>query len=83
MTVKIDSMGRIVIPVEYRREFGLKPGSQANLLPMPDGTGLALFRLVPKCANCGSERDISRIENIFVCENCKRVFKHILNRQDI
>ena len=39
MIVKIDSLGRILIPKKYREEFNLKSNSEANMLPLPDGSG--------------------------------------------
>lgn len=80
MTVNIDGSGRVVIPKKYREEFNLKPDSTANLLPSPDGMGLLLFRLTPKCANCGGERELTVIENICLCEGCRKLFKYKLNK---
>ncbi len=80
MTVNIDGSGRVVIPKEYREEFNLQPDSKVYLLPSPDGRGLVLFRLTPKCANCGSERELTVIENICLCEECRKLFKYMLNK---
>ncbi len=70
MRVKIDSAGRIVIPKEYRFEYNLRANTEANVLPLADGTGLGLFRLVPKCANCGTEKELSKYEGISLCPSC-------------
>ena len=78
MTVKIDSIGRIVIPKEYRQKFNLKPNTEANMLPLPDDIGVSLFRLVPRCANCGEEKGLEKFENISLCTNCRRVLKYAL-----
>ena len=45
MIVKIDSIGRILIPKKYREEFNLKPNSEANMLPLPDGIGVLKYAL--------------------------------------
>ena len=78
MIVKIDSMGRITVPKKFRNEFNLRPESEANMLPLPDGTGVSLFRLVPRCANCGEEKGLEKFENISLCHNCRRVLKYAL-----
>ena len=78
MTVKIDSVGRVVIPKEYRQKFNLKPNTEANMLPLPDDIGVSLFRLVPRCANCGEEKGLEKFENISLCPSCRRVLKYAL-----
>ncbi len=78
MIVKIDSIGRILIPKKYREEFNLNPNSEANMLPLPDGIGVSLFRLVPRCANCGEEKELEKFENISLCPTCRRVLKYAL-----
>ncbi len=78
MIVKIDSIGRITVPKKYREEFNLKPDSEANMLPLPDGIGVSLFRLTPRCANCGEEKGIKKFDNILLCENCRKVLRYAI-----
>lgn len=70
MIVKIEDSGRIVIPKEYRREFNLKEGTEANVIPLPDGTGVAVMRLTPRCAVCGTEENLTKVETISLCPKC-------------
>ncbi len=37
---RIDSAGRLVIPKELRDRYGLNPGSEIDLVPVPDGITL-------------------------------------------
>lgn len=34
---KIDSAGRIVVPKELRDRYGMGPGSEVEIVPLPDG----------------------------------------------
>ncbi len=42
-TAKVTSKGQITIPLEVRRKLGLRPGSQLDFIPTPDGG----FRVEP------------------------------------
>ena len=71
MIVKIEDSGRIVIPKEYRFEFNLRAGTEANVIPLPDRTGVAVMRLTPRCAVCGTEENLTKVETIALCPECR------------
>lgn len=41
---KIDGAGRLVIPKELRDRYGLEPGTEVEIVPVPDGITLVPAR---------------------------------------
>lgn len=41
---RIDSAGRIVVPIEIRRQYGLEEGSEVEIIPIPDGISIVPIR---------------------------------------
>lgn len=37
MTRKVDELGRIVLPMDYRRHYGIKPTDDIDIIPTEDG----------------------------------------------
>jgi AbrB family looped-hinge helix DNA binding protein len=44
MKAKIDDAGRVVIPKELRDRYGLSPGTELELISVPDGISLVPAR---------------------------------------
>jgi AbrB family transcriptional regulator, transcriptional pleiotropic regulator of transition state genes len=67
----LDSLGRVVLPVEWRRTFELNPGAQVELIPQGDGT-LMLRRYGPNgtCTFCGQAEGIRMFAGRQVCRTC-------------
>ena len=40
MVTRIDGAGRVVIPKELRRRYGLERGTVVQIVPMPDGVSI-------------------------------------------
>ena len=70
MIAKVDKLGRVVIPKVYREEFDLRLDSEVNILPLPDGCGVAVMSLVPHCAACGTEESLEIVNGIALCSEC-------------
>lgn len=48
---KLDDLGRVVLPIELRRQLGIQPGAEVEILV--EGGDVILRRWVPRCVICG------------------------------
>lgn len=53
MARKVDDLGRIVLPVEMRRMFGIRPGDELEI--GVDGGSIVLRKIEARCVFCGAE----------------------------
>jgi transcriptional pleiotropic regulator of transition state genes len=65
---KIDELGRIVLPSELRRIFGIREGDQLDI--SVDGERIILEKRQDVCLFCGSENPSVEFRGRLVCENC-------------
>lgn len=65
---KVDHLGRVVIPVEFRRLLGIVEGDEVEITM--DGDRLVLARVEPACVFCGSITDLRRFHERWVCGGC-------------
>lgn len=67
---KLDGMGRIVLPAEYRKKAMIDDMSEVKITEQ-DGK-IIIERLCPACKICGSEENVNG--ELMVCEACiKRI----------
>ncbi len=65
---RIDHLGRIVIPSEYRKVFGIEIG---DLLDMTiEGDGVVVRRLERSCVFCRSLDDLGMFKGKLLCQSC-------------
>lgn len=67
-TRKIDELGRIVIPRDFREKLGFTDKSDIRI-QMANDT-LVLSAAYPTCAICGSTRELQPIRGKHVCKFC-------------
>ena len=68
MARKVDDLGRIVLPVETRRLFGIHPG---DALEIGVAEGAITLRKVEKaCTFCDGDMEIREFKGKLVCANC-------------
>ena len=66
---KIDQIGRIVLPKEFRDSYDLvKEGDEVELIEVEGG--LLLKKHTPKCTFCGSEDELIEHMGKAVCRVC-------------
>lgn len=66
---EIDTVGRIVIPMQLRKELGLlEPGCKLELFS--DGKQLIAKKAVESCVFCSSEDELIELDGKFICRNC-------------
>jgi transcriptional pleiotropic regulator of transition state genes len=68
MTRKIDDLGRIVLPVEIRRAFGIGPGDGLQI--HVDGDRIILAKPGDRCVFCEGAEELRDYRNRMVCKAC-------------
>ena len=64
----IDELGRIVLPMELRRSFDLKPKDGVEIYT--DGDSIILKKYSPSCVFCGSNEGLTVFRGKPVCAGC-------------
>lgn len=64
----MDSLGRIVIPVELRRTLEVGEGDALEIFS-EDNT-IILRKYLPSCIFCGNSRDVSTFKGHNICPAC-------------
>ncbi len=73
---RIDHLGRIVIPSEYRKVFGIETG---DLLDMTiEGDAVLVRRLERSCVFCHSLDDLGMFKGKLVCHACHSALRQPL-----
>ena len=66
---RIDQLGRIVLPIEARRERGIEPKDAVEIFVVDDS--IILQRYVPGCVFCGEHEDLKPCKDKPVCRRCR------------
>ena len=65
---KVDSLGRIVFPIELRRTLGI---DQLDYLEIfVDREHIILKKYEPACIFCGNATNVKRFSGKIVCDEC-------------
>lgn len=71
---EIDSVGRVVIPIQYRKELGLV--SRGSIVEMfCDGKQIIMKKASLDCIFCSSEEGLVQFEGKNVCKACLEKLK--------
>ena len=65
---KIDPLGRLVIPIEVRRELGWQENEPVEILV--EGKQVTVKKYEASCIMCGRIDDIKKIKGKNLCNNC-------------
>lgn len=71
----VDALGRIVIPVELRRNLGLNTDDLLEIFV--DGGYIVLKKHEVSCIFCGSTEEIENIHGKNVCKKCLKELKNL------
>ncbi len=63
---KLDNMGRIVLPAEYRKKTGIDDFAEVRITEK-DGK-IIIEKLAPCCKICGAEKNLNK--EMEICEEC-------------
>ena len=70
MTRQLDSLGRIVVPIELRRTLDIS--SEDGLEIFVDDDKILLRKYTPGCLFCGeSSNDLMPFRGKLICKNCR------------
>lgn len=68
---KVDELGRIVIPIDLRRELKIKEKDELEVFKYGDGIFIKKYHVRKRCALCGEVKKLINIEQInSVCQDC-------------
>jgi transcriptional pleiotropic regulator of transition state genes len=65
---KMDQLGRVVLPAEVRREFGIQPGDLVEIAV--DAGVIVLSKVEDRCVFCASEQSLIEYAGKLVCDDC-------------
>ncbi len=65
---RVDELGRVVIPIELRRIFGIE--EKDGLEIYTDNDQIILRKYEPACVFCGSAVEVSNFKGKNICKEC-------------
>ena len=65
---KVDQLGRVVLPAEVRRQFGISPGDLIEIAV--DSNAILLSKVEDRCIFCGGTADLREFSGRLVCGGC-------------
>ncbi|MGH2704605.1 MAG: AbrB/MazE/SpoVT family DNA-binding domain-containing protein [Actinomycetota bacterium] len=68
MSRKVDDLGRVVIPAEIRRSFGIKEGDYLDI--SVDEDRILFTKRQDVCTFCRSSQDLKEFKGSLVCATC-------------
>jgi len=68
MVRKVDELGRIVLPIEYRKALGIREKDSLELILEPDRISIKKTEL--GCHFCGAAVNLVNIGSEYVCRDC-------------
>lgn len=71
----IDSLGRVVIPIELRRNLNLNTDDSVEIFV--DGDSIVLKKLDSSCVFCGSNEDVVSLNGKSICKKCLEELKSL------
>jgi transcriptional pleiotropic regulator of transition state genes len=68
MARKVDDLGRIVLPVELRRQLGIRAGDELDIAV--DGVTVLLNKIESRCVFCDSIESLRGYKEKQICGDC-------------
>ena len=72
--LKIDQLGRIVVPKPLRTKLDLDLGDSIEVLS--DNDGIYLKKYCVSCSLCGGDNNIVKFKEKAICEDCLKEIKN-------
>ena len=70
---KVDELGRIVLPIELRRNLGIEERDPLEIYV--DEGCIILKKYEPACVFCGNTEDVTTFHDKTVCRTCIQALK--------
>lgn len=68
ITRQLDSLGRIVLPIELRRTLNIGPNDMLEILV--EGSSVILRKFEPDCLFCGGSAHLTSYRGKMICRSC-------------
>lgn len=65
---KVDELGRVVLPIELRRNLNIEEKDSLEIYV--DGNSVILKKYEPDCIFCGNARDVINYKGKNICPAC-------------
>ena len=65
---KVDVLGRIVLPIELRKNLDIEREDPIEIYV--DGDYILLKKYEPACIFCGNAKEVKRIRDKNICDEC-------------
>ena len=72
---QLDSLGRIVLPIELRRTLDIQTKDMLEILV--EGNSVILRKYEPNCHFCGSSSGLSSYRDKMICRRCLKELKEL------
>ncbi len=72
---KIDNLGRIVIPMDFRKALEIREWDDLRIAL--EGNSVVIRKEHDSCTFCGSEKNLNAFGDKFVCKSCLAKLKEI------
>ena len=72
---QLDSLGRIVLPIELRRSLDIN--SKDLLEIMVDGNSVVLRKFDSNCSFCGADGKLTAYRGKMICKRCLREIREL------
>ncbi len=76
---RLDTFGRVVLPMELRKLMNLDQNSSVELFV--EGDSIILRKYTPACIFCGSFDGIKSFEGRMICESCIKQISGLENKK--
>ena len=67
---EMDSLGRVCVPMEYRRVLEIKGGDPIEM--HMEGSSIVISKNEESCIFCGNSEGLIRFEGKTICNLCRR-----------
>jgi transcriptional pleiotropic regulator of transition state genes len=67
---RVDDLGRIVLPIELRRQFGIEAGDALDIAVDPEAHAIVLRKSQEECVFCAARDDLRDYRQRRVCAGC-------------
>ena len=75
IVIKVDELGRIVLPIEMRRTLDI--GEKDALEIYVEGSSVILKKYKPSCVFCDATKDITVFKGKNICPKCLKELKEL------
>ena len=72
---QLDTLGRIVLPIELRRTIGIGPKDMIEIFV--EGSSVILRKYEPDCLFCGGSRDLTPYKDKMICARCLKEIRQL------